>query len=205
MQYRVTIAGVEYGMSDIESAVITRPLFDKLSAGNACIGELELSIWQKSIIPSAAEIIPFCRTGATGDWTQLGVFYIDTRQMTEDRVQILAYDSMLRSEITWTPRSGFTYPAMDRQIAEDIAASMGVSLDPRCSFRGYRLNAYPDKEYSRRDALRDIAAAHAGTWIMTADDKLLLVPLFSAIPEETHYLVAETGRAITFGGVRILV
>ena len=39
---------------------------------------------------------------------------------------------------------------------------------------------------------------------MTDADKLLLVPLFSA-PSETNNLVTESGDAITFGGVSILV
>lgn len=50
-----------------------------------------------------------------------------------------------------------------------------------------------------------IAAAHAGNWIITADGKLLLVPLFTAMPPETYYLIEDSGSAIVFGEDRILV
>ena len=53
-----------------------------------------------------------------------------------------------------------------------------------------------------REVLSAIAAAHAGNWIVTAENKLLLLPLFSA-PDETDYIVNEHGDAILIGGVRI--
>lgn len=205
MQYRVDIAGVTYTMQDIHTATITQPLFDKMSVGNACCAELDISFWQKSDIPRMAEIRPFCREDLYGAWTPLGVFFIDTRETVGDLTNVVAYDSMLKSEITWTPRRGFKFPATDQQIANDVAASMDVTLDPRCRFSGYVMQEYPTLEYSRRDALRDIAAAHAGNWIITANNQLLLIPLLTSLPPETNYLVTEYGNAITFGGTRILL
>ena len=63
---------------------------------------------------------------------------------------------------------------------------------------------YSEGEYMRRDALRDIAAAHGGNWYMSDAGKLRLVPLIS-FPAETNLLVTEYGSALVFGGVRILV
>lgn len=205
MQYKVDIGGVTYQMTDIQSVTITQPLFKELSAGNACVAELEISFWPKGIIPRMAEIAPYCREGLVGNWTPLGVFYIDTRETSGDLMHVIAYDSMMKSEITWTPRAGFTFPCTMQAAAQDVALSMGVALDSRNVFQEYTITAYPDVEYSRRDLLRDIAAAHCGNWIMTAENKLLLIPLFTALPAETHYLVTEKGNAITFGGTRILV
>ena len=88
--------------------------------------------------------------------------------------------------------------------ARDIALSMDVELDERNVFRPYTIPAYPEGEYTRRDALRDIAAAHGGNWYATGAGKLRLVPLIS-FPAETDYLVTEHGEAILFGGVRILL
>lgn len=205
MQYKVDIGGVTYQMTDIKSATITQPLFKELSVGNACVAELEIQFWPKGIIPRMAEIAPYCRDGLVGDWTPLGVFYIDTRETVGDLMHVIAYDSMMKSETIWTPRSGFSFPCTMEAAAGDCALSMGVSLDPRNVFQSYTITAYPEGDYSRRDLLRDIAAAHGGNWIITAENKLLLIPLFSTLPPETNYLVTEHGNAITFGGTRILV
>lgn len=205
MQYKVEIGGVTYQMNEIQSVEITQPLFKEFSAGNACVAELEIQFWPKGIIPRMAEIAPFCREGLVGDWTPLGTFFIDTRETVGDLMHIVAYDSMMKSETIWTPRPGFSFPCTMEAAAADCALSMGVVLDPRNVFHPYTIGEYPAGDYSRRDLLRDIAAAHGGNWIMTAENKLLLIPLFSALPAETHYLVTEYGSAITFGGTRILV
>lgn len=205
MQYKIDIGGAVYQMRDIKSVTITQPLFKELSVGNACVAELEMNFWPKGIIPRMARIAPFCRREETEDWTPLGVFYIDTRETTGDLMHVIAYDSMMKSETIWTPRTGFTFPCTMEEAVRDCAASMGVELDPRSVFQPYVIPAYPEGDYSRRDLLRDTAAAHGGNWIMTAEDKLLLIPLFSALPPETHYLVTEGGSAITFGGTRILI
>ena len=68
-------------------------------------------------------------------------------------------------------------------------------------------SVYPvdDKgDMTMREALGRIAVANAGNWTITDEGKLLLVGL-NSMPAETHYLITETGSAITFGGVRILV
>ena len=66
------------------------------------------------------------------------------------------------------------------------------------------MDEYPAGEYMRRDALRDIAAAHGGNWYISDAGKLRLAPLIS-FPPETGYLVTEHGDAILFGGTRILL
>lgn len=205
MEYKVDIGGVTYQMTEIRSAVITQPLFKELSVGNACVAELEIYFWAKGIIPTMAEIKPWCRKTPTSDWIPLGTFFIDTRETTADLTHVVAYDSMMKSETIWTPRPGFSFPCTMQAAAQDCALSMGVTLDTRNVFQSYTISSYPEGDYSRRDLLRDIAAAHAGNWIMTAENKLLLIPLFASLPPETNYLVAESGDAITFGGDRILV
>lgn len=205
MEYKVDIGGTTYTMQDIQAVTITQPLFDKISVGNACSAELDISFWPKGTIPTMAEIAPYCRETPTSQWKPLGVFFIDTREIVNTLMNVVAYDSMLKSEITWTPRKGFTFPATMQEIAQDIALSMGVELDSRNVFHDYTMKEYPVGEYSRRDALRDIASAHAGNWIITAQNKLLLIQLLTSLPEETNYLVTEYGSCITFGGTRILL
>jgi len=205
MEYQVDIAGVMYGMHDIQAATIQQPLFDKLSVGNACSAELDISIWPKEEIPRMAKLTPYCRTDASHEWVKLGGFYIDTREQTGDLMSIVSYDAMLKAEVIWTPRSGFTFPCTMEEAVTDAAASMGVALDSRNVFQPYEIASYPMGDYSRRDLLKDVAAAHAGNWIVTGQETLLLVPLFTTLPPETHYLVTEDGSAILFGGTRILV
>ena len=67
-----------------------------------------------------------------------------------------------------------------------------------------KVSGYKHIGYEGSEALGRIAVANAGNWTITDEGKLLLVGL-NSMPAETHYLITETGSAITFGGVRILV
>ena len=132
------------------------------------------------------------------------MFFTNRRSVEDGYWTAEAYDAMRKADITWTPRKGFTFPCTMEEAAQDIALSMGVELDERNVFQPYTIPAYPEGEYTRRDALRDIAAAHGGNWYATGAGKLRLVPLIS-FPAETDYLVTEHGEAVLFGGVRILL
>lgn len=81
---------------------------------------------------------------------------------------------------------------------------MQVEIDSRTVLNPAYAIDHPANNYTIRDELCFIAAAHGGNWIMTGEGKLLLVPLLS-IPEETSFLVTEYGSAITLGGVKLLV
>lgn len=335
-QYKFDIAGTEYGMSDVESAKIEHPLFDKFSAGNTCSAELDITIWQKSDIPKMAKIVPFIRevfpasisvqfsvdsiqpgtysveitdygtydiefldgmenlgrvkitifpnkavwatyeawdwfdTGylepetmpitaapnntfpnlfsftclcgektddcakgncpdnpvsviasaesVAGEWKQLGVFWIDTREKAGDRLHILAYDAMMRGNVVWKPRDDLDFNPetglpMPDAVAE-IARIMNVELDDRANeilmLFSYGID-YPANDWTLRDVLGFIGAAYAANWIITAEGKLLLVPLFpesfdtELMVDEDVLLSTEKGEAITLGGVGITV
>ena len=93
---------------------------------------------------------------------------------------------------------------MPDAVAE-ICHLMDVELDSRTVLNGSYTIDYPANDWTLRDVLGFIGAAHAGNWIITNEGKLLLIPLFGGMPAETNYLVTENGNPITFGGVRILV
>jgi hypothetical protein len=220
LEYKVLIGGTKYGMTDISSAVIESPLFDSFSAGNACSREIEIEFWPKSDPPRMAEIVPYARNSEADDWVQLGVFFTDERSIYAGKMKITGYDSMLKAEAVWKPEQTDTFPMYMKTAAEKIASVIGVSLDPRCAFEpeeqvgtgvlgspivkdtDYYVN-HPGTEVTMRDVLRYIAAAHAANWIITRENKLLLVPLFN----DAALLVDESGNAITFGeeGARIVV
>jgi hypothetical protein len=210
VEYQVDIGGTMYGMKDIQSCTIERPLFDKLSVGNACSAELDISLWPTSTIPRMATIKPYARKESSEAWTQLGVFYTDTREVSNGLMSIVAYDAMLKGEATWLTSDYDTddWPKSQDDSVQDIAGRLGVEVDSRTVLSDKYPVDYPideDGEKTMRQVLCEIAAANGGNWVITNEGKLLLVPLFDSMPEETNYLVSEGGDAITFGGVRILV
>ena len=206
-QYRFDIAGTEYGMSDVSAVKLEHPLFDKLSVGNTCSAELDITLWVKGDIPKMAKIIPYSIDEDSTE-TQLGVFWIDTRAAVGDMLNIIAYDAMMKADIVWVPRDDLEFPESGLPMPDavtEICRLMDVELDSRTVLNSAYTIDYPANDYTLRDVLGFIAAAHGGNWIFTNEGKLLLVPLFGSMPAETNYLVTEDGDAITFGGVRITV
>ena len=208
MEYRVEIDGANYSMTELYSVTITQPLFERFSVGNACSAELKISFSPKGTISRMARIVPFARKSSEDEWKQLGVFYTDTRTVTGDLMEITAYDEMLKAEQVWVPRQDLEFPETGLPMPDavtEIAHLMDVPVDSRTALNAAYGIDYPANDYTLRDVLRYIAAAHGGNWIITAERTLLLVPLFGSMPPETHYLVTESGNVITFGGVRILI
>ena len=199
-QYKFNIAGTEYSMADVQSAKLEAPLFDKLSVGNACSAELDITFWPKAELPKMAKIVPYVLLDS---WHQLGVFYTDTRAAKGTALNIIAYDAMMRGEIVWEPSQALKFPLSMPQAAALLATEMGVELDGRTVLNSAYSIDYPTDEQTVRETLMWIAAANCGNWIITNEEKLLFIPLFGSVPDETHNLVSEDGDAITLGGVRI--
>ena len=205
-EYAFDINGVWYGPEAEASHSVESSLFESFGIGNAMSATLTLELYADHI-PRGAVIKRFVRlnNGAqVSGWLPKGVFFTNRRVNDDGYWSVEAYDAMLKADFTWTPRPGFSWPCTMEQAAGDIALSMGVELDPRNVFLPYQMNEYPMGEYMRRDALRDIAAAHGGNWHMSDAGRLRLVPLLSA-PAESSLLVTEHGDAVLFGGVRLLV
>lgn len=205
--YQVSVGGTMYGMDQIFSVRIHQPLFSQFSVGNACSQELEL-VFQPGVTPTTmAEIIPYYMDPNEGvtSFTQVGVYYADVKETDDSgRMTVMAYDSMLKTEQPFnTPGDIGQWPRTMDVVAQQIATAIGVTLDPRTVVSPYTMQ-YPN-DYTMREVLGYIAAANGGNWIMTAQDQLLLVPLFSSMPPATHYLVDQNGAVILFGNVRILV
>lgn len=181
MEYKVEIGGVSYGMDALYAANITQALFEKFSVGNACAAELTIRFAPGGTVPRMATIVPCARAAETEEWMQLGVFYTDTRRLTGGGLlEITAYDAMLKSEVVWTPDQDLTFPMTMPEAVDVIAGLMGVALDSRTVLNGAYTIDYPANDYTLRDVLRYIAAAHGGNWVITAEGKLRLVPLFGA-------------------------
>lgn len=204
-EYAFDINNVWYGPEAEVSHSVDYSLFESFGIGNAMSATLSLELYADEI-PRGAVVKRYVRlvNGArSSEWLPKGVFFVNRRTNEDGCWTLEAYDAMLKADITWTPRKNFTFPCTMEAAARDIAASMEVELDERNVYLPYTMSAYPEGEYMRRDALRDIAAAHGGNWFMSDAGRLRLVPLIS-FPAESNYLVTEHGDTILFGGVRIL-
>ena len=203
-QYKVDIAGTEYGMSDISAVKLISPLFDTLSVGNTCCAELDITFWVKSDIPKMAKIVPYILQD-DGTWLKLGVFFTDTRAKRGDQLNILAYDAMLKGDLVWTPDQNLVFPMSMPKAVQVISDLMGVEIDSRTTLNAAYTVDYPANDWTLRDCLGFIGAAHCSNWTVTNEGKLLLIPLFSGMPPETNYLITQDGDPILFGGDRIVL
>lgn len=205
MEYKVEIGGEAYAMDELMAVSITQPLFEKFSVGNACAAELTVEFIPHGSVPRMAKIVPYCRENDAVTWAKLGEFFLDERSRNGIVLKLTAYDAMLKAGLVWEPDQSLTFPMPMPDAVNIFCNLMGVELDSRTVLNSAYTIDYPANDYTVRDILRYIAAAHGGNWIITADGKLLLVPLFDGMPGETNYLITESGSSITFGDVRILV
>ena len=217
-QARVVIAGVEYaGKGDIRSLSTSAALFSKTGPGiGGCVcKEIDITVMKKAEIPRMADVRVFVRLAlvdergtvlSASEWLPKGVYYIDTRKpdSTGEVLDIHGYDAMLKAEQTYMSEGDVgEWPRSMAVVASDIARRMGVEIDSRTVIHPTYKMGYPN-DYTMREILGYIGAAHGGNWIMTDEGKLRLVGL-TDIPAETRFLVTENGQPITFGGVRVLV
>ena len=204
-EYKFDVAGTEYGKDAEVSHSVESQLFEEFGIGNACCATLKMALYAGNI-PRAATIKRYLRlvngTQAT-DWIPKGVFFANRRSCDGDYWEIEAYDAMRKADVVWEPDQSLTFPMTMPAAVNIFCQLMGVELDSRTVLNSSYTIDYPANDYTIRNELCFIAAAHGGNWIITDAGKLLLIPLLS-MPTETNYLITEAGSAITFGGVRIL-
>lgn len=205
-EFGFRINDVWYGPEAEIQHSVDSGLYEEYSIGNATTAKLTVKVYT-DFVPRTATIKRYVRLRngqQVSEWIPKGVFFTNRRSEEDGCWSIEAFDAMRKSELVWTPDQSLEFPMTMPAAAEEIARIMQVQLDPRTQLNPAYTIDYPANDYTLRDELRFIAAAHGGNWIVTDDGKLLLVPLLSA-PTETNYLVTEYGDPITFGGVRILV
>ena len=216
VEAKLRIAGIEYGEDQIvrKSLTVYGGLYSTFGIGNCCARQIDFEIYPQGTIPRQAKIEVYVRLvlgEQVSEWIPKGVFFFSTRKT--DRVtsvlSVHGYDAMLKAEQTWLDSSydAETWPMPVWTAVNDIAARMGVAVDSRTQLNESFPVQYPvddEGDMTMREALGRIAVANAGNWIITDEGKLLLVGL-NSMPAETNHLITETGSAITFGGVRILV
>ena len=205
-EYKFEINDVEYGPEEEVKHTYSNGIFEDFGFGNAYTASLTLSLFTDNV-PRAATIKRYIRLRngtQVSEWLPKGTFFTNTRSDDDGYWTIEAYDSMRKAEVVWTPDQSLEFPLSMPAAATEFARILGVELDPRTVLNANYTIDYPANDYTIRNELCFIAAAHGGNWIITDENKLYLVPLLSA-PVETNYLVEEYGDAIAFGGDRILV
>ncbi len=205
-QYGFEIGGVWYGPEAEVTHTVSSELFSEFGIGNASCAELTLGLYAGNI-PRAARIERFVRLvngERVSEWLPKGVFFANRRVCEEGYWTVEAYDAMRKGDAVWTPDQTLAFPLPMTEAAAEFARILEVPLDPRCPLNAAYTIDYPANDYTVRDELCFIAAAHGGNWIISDEGKLLLLPLRSA-PAPGGCLVTRRGEPITFGGVRILV
>ncbi len=211
-EMRVSIAGTDYGQDALLSLETSGGVFKDPDIGCCASRQIDLSLRKPGSIPRSAEMKIFVRL-AVGDqfseWIPKGVFFISTRKL--DKVSgvldIHGFDAMRRAGEVWDIDPHANWPMSQQEAVASIARQMGVEVDHRTVLSNNFPVGYPVDEngdMAMQDVLEIIAVCNAGNWVITDEGKLLLLVL-GDIPPETSYLVTEHGRAITLGGVRILV
>lgn len=183
-EYKITINGVDYGMDTLAEVVLRQPLFDTFGAGSACCAELTLTFYADDSIPEMGEVHACYRQQGEASWLPMGTYFIDTREESDGKVTLCCYDAMLKADVAWYGESSTEeadWPQMMSRAVLTICERIGVTLDPRTTLNTEYVEEYP-VNYSYRDVLSHVAAAHGGNWIITWDNTLYLVPLFTPGP-----------------------
>lgn len=198
VEWKITVNGTDYTGEKIAASAggDSRPKLGRalMSGSEPTVGEciaatFSCAIFEaSSAVPRMATVVPAYRLvlGAqASEWITLGTFYIDVRQVDKESgaLQLNCYDRMLVADgaggATYADLTGFDeWPQSMSAVAAEIASIMGISLDARTSIHtgdGYMVD-YPN-DYSMREVLGFIAAAHAGNWTITPSNTLRLVPL----------------------------
>lgn len=181
--------------------------------GKAIAQEINLKMFQPAgDLPPMAVVIPYvraCTAEQQSEWIQQGVFYIDTRETSDNDddltvITIHGFDAMLMTEQDYAS-TALDWPATDIDIVNEIASKIGVSVDERTAEIMQGGYTFPlPTNYTLREMLGYIASMYLGCFIMSEVGQLRLVSLLE-LPSETNLLIDQLGDYITFGGDRIVV
>lgn len=216
-EFKVRIDGKEYGHDHIISLATSHRLFaeDTLSLGGTVAGQITLILRDAPVFPLAAKMEIFVRLVSGQDvseWLPHGVYFIDTRSVdyTTGCVTLNGYDILMMMARPWEPDQRLSFPLPMDTAVNEFCKLFSCELDERTTISHTYTIDYPTSDpqsdtgenYTFRDILGWIAAAHAGNWIVTYEGKLLLIGIGDE-PEETYYIISEHGKPINFGGAVI--
>ena len=184
VEFYAVIDGTRYEMNHFLKATAYRAAFSGLSIGQAASGQLSISFSPLKPIAKAAKIEFFVRLTNQKDittaWVKQGTYYIDRRELDEELniLSVEAFDRMIFAEEAYFSSGTITgtWPKAAPSVVNDICTRLGISLDSRSRIDSALMVTAP-VNLTMRDVLRNIAAAHGGNFIITAENKLRLLPL----------------------------
>ena len=218
-EVKVNIAGTDYAMNVLTSMRSGLNAFGTGAPqiGLAPAGVLDLSLYLDSAnVPRMAEIRPYYRVindTRQSEWISKGVYFVDTREANTytGLLTLQCYDSMLKGERAY-PSTSHGWPCIDQTVVAEIAGFLGVSVDAQTTTimnTGGFMIPLP-AQYTIRETLRYIGALYGGSFVITDENTLRLIPLWSVKTTEdaplggTHRLTAAPAfPACT--GVRFLI
>lgn len=203
-EYQFDINGTLYGDDDEVSHSVENKLFDSFGIGNATTAHLTLSVLADEI-PRGAVIKRFVRLALGSDsseWLPAGVFFTNRREEDEGLWTIEAYDAMRKTEVVWIPDQSLVFPMTMPDAVAEFCGILGVDLDERTVLNSEYTIDYPANDYTIRNILQFIGAAHGGNWVITPEGKLRLVPL---IPSGDAHEVGMEVVGLTDNGARTAV
>lgn len=192
-----------FGMSSIRSLKITGGLFSgsTLSFGGCFAREVEVEFYPTTYSPPRmAEIEVQFRAKNSSQasvWYTAGHFFFDTRDTDDSGVMtVKGYDVMLKAEKTYIdPGDVGNWPKKMSAVAADIASKMGVTVDARSTFKDYDVQL--PTEYTMREVLGYIAAAHCANWVVTPAGTLRMIAVGDTVDSVTlgkNVMTFESGR-----------
>ncbi len=200
----------------VNRALLTEPL----SVGNCVAADISFSVLTDDEFSRGAKIqidiqlVDEQNPERATEWKTMGTFLLSTRLRNNDMWEITAYDAMLQTNQDYIPaerrdepdiRVG--WPKTMRAAVEEIAATIGVEVDPRTKLEegeAYRV-PFPD-DLTMFEVLGNIGACHAGNWIITEENKLRLIPVaVENIFVSYNILDMEYSRILTNDGKYKLV
>lgn len=217
---QVIVNNIIYQQSQIMDLRIEYRTFseEQPTVGSCLSAELTMKMLKPTaVIPRMALIRPQVRVCNGYDylhrseWIPQGYFYIDTREESknDDNLPVISfhcYDAMLKTEQMY-PSTESSWPKTDINTVKEIAYYIGLQssrngtagIDTRTlalMTEGYQIST--PAGYTMRETLANIASMYAANWVVSMENKLLLIPI-NGIPEEESLLVDESGNIITWG------
>lgn len=204
---RAVIAGKEYYR--IAAPQISHNLAtDPLGIGNCNAASLKLTVLleEGESIPEAAEVKIIGRLTDLDITTStevlpFGTYWVDTCPQTENLYTLTCYDAMLKTSQAMVDETSNKddWPKTMTKVVQEIAARIGVGIDPRT-----RINQGPNymvpypESYTMQQVLGWIGACNGGNWTITDEGLLRLVAL-TAPPDETYHIVDSDYNDIITG------
>ena len=191
---KVNVDAVTYGNTTIVELEIDNQIIpdEEFTLGDIACSSLKLKLRTNNTIPTNAKICPYIRfTGATwntipepwmtyppnweedgfSEWLPLGEFYIDTRKYQNEVWTLNCLDKLITFQQVFV--SALTFPVPMSAVLNEMCTTLGITIDSSVVINpAYMIPYDPDGEYTMREMLGFIAAAHGASCQMTKDGKL---------------------------------